>query len=323
MTTRRLLAAICTALVLQSSVGIADALPSRSGTQQELDRLAVEIAKLDEEYNLARIELNNVQHEIRDLEAQRAKAATQLEGLRNETSRRAVAVYRAGLPNTLIALFASESMSEFGRRMGIISQIDTWETKLMESLEITQQRYEHLSASLQDDLVRQESITNTINARRKSLDAKVAQQEAALRQIDSAERARRLAAARPVVVPTNLPASGRARTAVQAAYEQIGKPYRYGAAGPDAFDCSGLTMFVWRKAGVSLPHSSRAQFSATKRVARDALQPGDLVFFGSPIHHVGIYIGDGNMINSPETGDLVRIRSISRRDYAGAGRPGV
>ncbi|MGH9198023.1 MAG: C40 family peptidase, partial [Acidimicrobiia bacterium] len=72
-----------------------------------------------------------------------------------------------------------------------------------------------------------------------------------------------------------------------------------------------------------LPHSSRAQYGATKRVSKGDLQPGDLVFFGSPIHHVGLYIGNGNMINAPETGEYVGIRPAFRRDYVGAGRPGV
>jgi cell wall-associated NlpC family hydrolase len=115
------------------------------------------------------------------------------------------------------------------------------------------------------------------------------------------------------------PAAG-AEAAIAEARRQLGKPYQYGAGGPDSFDCSGLTSWAWRAGGVTLPHSSRAQWSATSRVTIDELQPGDLVFYGSPIHHVGLFIGGGQMIEAPETGKYVQYASIFRRDFVGAGR---
>ncbi|HEX2236633.1 MAG TPA: NlpC/P60 family protein, partial [Actinomycetota bacterium] len=115
----------------------------------------------------------------------------------------------------------------------------------------------------------------------------------------------------------------RAGIAVQAALDQVGDPYQWGAAGPDAFDCSGLTMYAWAQAGVSLPHNSGAQYAATPRVAASDLQPGDLLFFGSPIHHVGMYIGGGQMVAAPYTGSSVGVFPSSRSDFVGAGRPGV
>jgi len=117
------------------------------------------------------------------------------------------------------------------------------------------------------------------------------------------------------------PASGRASVAVRTAYAQLGDPYRWGASGPGSFDCSGLTQFAWRAAGVSLPHSSSAQYGSGPHVSRSSLQPGDLVFFYSPISHVGIYIGGGKMIDAPYPGTSVRITSISQLPYSGAVRP--
>jgi cell wall-associated NlpC family hydrolase len=108
---------------------------------------------------------------------------------------------------------------------------------------------------------------------------------------------------------------------VAEAYDKLGSPYEWGAAGPSRFDCSGLTMWAWARGGVSLPHSSQAQWSATRRIARSDVQPGDLVFFGSPIHHVGIYIGGGSMISAPHSGDVVKIQDAFRSDSVGAGRP--
>jgi cell wall-associated NlpC family hydrolase len=114
--------------------------------------------------------------------------------------------------------------------------------------------------------------------------------------------------------------SSRAGAAVAAAYKQLGAPYDWAADGPGAFDCSGLTAYAWAAAGVDLPHSSQAQFGVGAHVSRSQLAPGDLVFFGSPIHHVGIYVGNGTMIDAPQTGDVVRVQSIDRSDYAGAVR---
>jgi cell wall-associated NlpC family hydrolase len=115
------------------------------------------------------------------------------------------------------------------------------------------------------------------------------------------------------------PADG-ADAAVAEARRQLGKPYEWGGAGPDSYDCSGLTSWAWRAGGEVLSHSSRAQWSETSRVSIDDLQPGDILFYGDPIHHVGIYIGDGQMIEAPETGKVVRITTIYRSDLVGAGR---
>lgn len=119
----------------------------------------------------------------------------------------------------------------------------------------------------------------------------------------------------------SVPAIGAgAGRAVQAALSQVGKPYQWGAAGPNAYDCSGLTSWAWAQAGSSLPHSSRAQYGSTTRVSRDDLQPGDLLFFGNPIHHVGMYIGNGQMVEASRSGTPIRVTSINRSGYVGAGR---
>ena len=115
--------------------------------------------------------------------------------------------------------------------------------------------------------------------------------------------------------------SGRASAAVAAAYSRLGSPYVWGASGPSTFDCSGLTMWAWARGGVSLPHSSQAQYSSGRHVSQSEIQPGDLVFYGSPIHHVGIYVGGGQMISAPHTGTVVKVQSAFRSDYVGAVRP--
>jgi cell wall-associated NlpC family hydrolase len=110
---------------------------------------------------------------------------------------------------------------------------------------------------------------------------------------------------------------------VAVAENQIGKPYQFAASGPGSFDCSGLTMFAWRAAGVSLEHSANAQYHDTRHIPIGDAQPGDLAFFGtrSYVHHVGIIVGGGMMVEAPERGKDVRKSSYFRRDLVAIGRP--
>jgi cell wall-associated NlpC family hydrolase len=118
-------------------------------------------------------------------------------------------------------------------------------------------------------------------------------------------------------------ASSRAGTAVNAAMSQLGVPYvGYQASPGVGFDCSGLTSWAWGQAGVGLPHQSRAQFGSLPHVPIEAAQPGDLLFFYSPISHVSMYIGGGQQIHAPATGDVVKIVPVNWGKVVGVGRPG-
>ena len=119
------------------------------------------------------------------------------------------------------------------------------------------------------------------------------------------------------------PVSGKAGIAVSAAYSQLGVPYKFAAESPGvAFDCSGLTKWAWGRAGVYLPHQSGQQFGSTPHVSKDEAQPGDLIFYYSPIGHVGIYVGNGMMIHAPQTGDVVKLSTVHWNKVVGVSRPG-
>lgn len=105
------------------------------------------------------------------------------------------------------------------------------------------------------------------------------------------------------------------------AYAQIGKPYRYAAVGPNSFDCSGLTMAAWRSAGIRLPHSAASQYHTVRRIGRGQLRAGDLVFFYQGVSHVGIYAGNGKVIDAPQPGQRVALRAMSTMPIVGFGRP--
>ncbi len=134
-------------------------------------------------------------------------------------------------------------------------------------------------------------------------------------QVQNALAGPQLETARPAPAPT-----AAAGVAVRTALAQRGDRYVPGAAGPDAFDCSGLTMYAYAAAGIALPHSSRAQSTMGVAVSRSDLQPGDLVFFYRPVSHVGIYIGNGQMVHASVPGRPVAVTSVDKPGYVGARR---
>jgi cell wall-associated NlpC family hydrolase len=156
--------------------------------------------------------------------------------------------------------------------------------------------------------------------------AEQARQAAARRALVAAAAARARALGFVSLADTPAP-NPTAAAAVRVALGQVGKPYRWGATGPASFDCSGLVRFAYADAGLSLPRTSRQQWSAGRHIQVDGLRPGDLVFFASDpadpstIHHVGMYVGQGLMVHAPHTGALVRVDAVPPSGYAGATRP--
>ncbi|SDF50938.1 C40 family peptidase [Pseudonocardia oroxyli] len=145
---------------------------------------------------------------------------------------------------------------------------------------------------------------------------------AAAAPVEVAQRTVALAAPSNAVAAAALNASPAAKraAALETALAQLGKPYRYGATGPSSFDCSGLTSFAFKNAGVSIPRTSRAQSTVGTPVSKSDLQPGDLVFFYKPVSHVAIYIGNGQVVHASTSGQPVKISNVDNMPFSGARR---
>jgi len=167
-----------------------------------------------------------------------------------------------------------------------------------------QQRLEGTLAKVKGDL---QVLVAQAQAAKAAAEAAAAQ-AALARQAALLSQTRGIA---PVVLGPPPPVSSGAGAAVAAAESRLGAPYVWGAAGPNAFDCSGLVMWAWGRAGVSLPHFSGAQYSATPHISMASLQPGDLVFPSNPADHVAMYVGNGNIIEAPHSGAVVHIVPLS------------
>lgn len=174
------------------------------------------------------------------------------------------------------------------------------------------ERYEQLKSTVQGDLV---DLLREERERREAQALSDAQREAAGYKSKYSSIQRKYG---------NIPkVSARSQQAIRAALSQLGVPYRYGMSSPGkAFDCSGLTTYAWGKAGVGLARNSRAQFNTLPKIPKQLAQPGDLIFTGSPIHHVGIYLGNGTMVHAPQSGDVVKIGPIRWYKVVGVVRPG-
>ncbi|MGH3623154.1 MAG: C40 family peptidase, partial [Sciscionella sp.] len=159
-------------------------------------------------------------------------------------------------------------------------------------------------------------LIDDLRKQNKALQAKIGQVKAALAKLSPADQS---ILSNPGDSGVYIAPAGAAGVAMDAALGERGAAYVWGADGPSSYDCSGLMMYAYGRAGISLPHSAEAQSTMGRSVSRDALQPGDLVFFGSPVHHVGMYVGDGMMVDASTEGVPVRVEPL-QSDYAGARR---
>jgi len=318
VTPATVLAAILGALL---AVPPAAADPTSAEAQRQVEELQRKMAVATEQYNEARIALRASTARQAVMVARSRTLRTQVERYAHDVHRFAASAYRGGRIGAFTALLESGSPQTF------LDQLAT---------------LDHLTRSHRVELDRLVEARRTLAAQQVAVDAEVAtqrtQQKVLAGQKAVIERdLSRWTALRSRFLPRSSrssrdatpstytgPASGKAATAIAFAYRQLGKPYRWGAAGPGSYDCSGLTMASWAQAGVRMEHGARAQYRAFPKVDVSALRPGDLVFYGSPIHHVSLYVGGGKVVDSPETGEVVQLRPTARggnSPIAGAVRP--
>jgi len=325
--------------------------------QEQIEANGAKISAAAEAYNGAVYRAQQAQADIEAAQARIDQSRNESERLRGLVASRAASMYKQATGSAP----ATSSNASYDKRTEAMrerysaaasarddSLIDGY-TRSIEELNEQQAQLETVKAAAEAESTaakqRQKEV-EALNAKQQQLLAQVkgdierlVREEAERREAAARAEAQRAAAARTqsnagaarstpraqspaVEYPTNLPdPSPMAAVAIAFAREQLGKPYRYAAGGPDAYDCSGLTKAAYAAAGLSLPHYSGAQYAMFPKVPLDQLQPGDLVFRGpGGSQHVALYIGNGLVIDAPQTGDVVRIRSMGR--VIGGVRPG-
>jgi peptidoglycan DL-endopeptidase CwlO len=301
----------------------AQAEPDIKDVKARVDRLYHEAEVAQERLHDAKLDLADLRRDLDGLEADQARQDERLDDVREQVSDAVVRQLEGEGISTVGQIVVSEDPGAFLDSLSTMSSFNDLQASLLSDydteLEALEIRREATDART-EEIAR---LTEQLSAEKDTVDDKLAEAEELLSELEAEERERVLASRGSTTrVPTSVPASGRAAAAVQYAMAQVGDDYVYGAAGENAFDCSGLTMRAWAQAGVSLPHSSSAQFSSGSRIAASDLQPGDLVFYYSPISHVGMYIGNGMIVHAANPSTDVAVSGLYSMPYVGAVRPG-
>ncbi|WP_372734002.1 NlpC/P60 family protein [Nocardioides sp.] len=321
----RLVAALSGMALVASSFltasGPAQAEPDIESVQARVDRLYHEAEEATERQHDARLELTELRADLASLKADQERQRRSLEAVRAELQDSIVTQYQGLSMVGVGQVVVSEDPAAFLSGLSTMSALRGVQAQQFDSFATQAKALNIRTQATAGRLAQISRVEKQMTREKATVSEKLAEAKTLLERLKDQEREELLSRS-SVRLPSGVPTSGRAAAAVAYAMAQVGKRYSYGAAGPSSFDCSGLTMRAWGQAGVGLPHSSRAQFGSGPRVAAADLRPGDLVFYYSPISHVGIYIGNGLIVDAANPRAGVRVTSLHSMPYVGAVRPG-
>ncbi len=308
--------------------------------QARLDTLKSQLDQLDQELEIATESLNQAQDKLDALRSEIATAQGDLKKADDAyqvqadlLAKRATEIYRTSDTNTVELILASKSIPDFIQRLDFLGVIGAADANLASQLQAQRDSIRKTNDDLELQRQQAEAAQFDLAARKREIELRISDRQATLLSAQSdllgmlgAEAARRTsteaalfksiiagAASQGIVVAPGSP--------VETALAYHGVPYLWAGATPAGFDCSGLVLYVFAQHGVILPHYSGSQFLLGEKIDPSVIQPNDVVFFGSPVHHVGIYVGGGYFIEAPHTGDFVKISPLAdRSDLAGVRR---
>ncbi len=319
-----LLVGATSALALSVLPGTAAAAPNDPQSltadqlMQQMGQASHQLEIVSEQVNTAQVQLAQEQATVAGADQAAAAAQAKLGSLDGQIRQIARSAYTSGGDHLvrLDLLLTSHSANDFVSQVGTLDAIAGHaNTVVSQAAQAAENAQKAQAQATKAEADAQQSL-DLISGKKAQLQAQIAdfqKQYATLTAPPAAPRAAPVAAA---AAP-----SGAAQTAVNTALAQVGKPYVWGAAGPNSFDCSGLTQYAYAAAGVSLPHSASMQSTMGRPVSKDQLQPGDLVFFYTPVSHVGMYIGNGQMVHASTSGEPVKVVPLSSMpDYNSARR---
>ncbi|MFF4602071.1 NlpC/P60 family protein [Streptomyces sp. NPDC001339] len=345
------LAGAATATALDGT-GQAAPQPTPAQVKDRIDALYQEAEVATQNYNGAKEAADTAREELSRLQDEAARRSRKLNAARAELGAMAASRYRSGGVAPAVQLLLSAdpqryldgaavleragshqaaAVAGYARRLGSVRQVRRQAEDTTRRLAAAETRLKRHRVTVVRKLDAAEQLLSRLTAEQRRL---MASQGPAEDASDTGHEDRRTghgdgllggipagstatAAAGAVTQAPN----SRAAQAVSFAYAALGKPYVWGATGPSAYDCSGLTQAAWKSSGVALPRTTYTQINSGPRINRSQLAPGDLVFFYSGVSHVGLYIGDGKMIHAPHPGAPVRIAPIDQMPFAGATRP--
>jgi peptidoglycan DL-endopeptidase CwlO len=344
MTRRTRLAArlaVAALMTITATIGVSS-LSSAAPSKQDVDAAEARIEQLNqhmsllvEQYDQEQTRLQQIQSRLADARSAAQHAQATADRSVRKLNARAASVYtRVG--SELEVLLGASSFAEFSDRLEYVGSLAQADSDVATQAAHAQQEAKWAGQRLQDAIQEQREALEALRSKENEIRSAISNAKAEFDRINSqyhdyldaqaaAEAAQVSIASGTISPPPGGPPpapNANAQAAIDAAYSVIGTPYVYASADPGVgFDCSGLTMWAWAHAGVYLPHSSEMQYLTLPHISPSDAQAGDLIFFYSPISHVGLYIGGGRMIDANTPGDVVNIRTVNWSYVTGAARP--
>ncbi len=292
--------------------------PSLKELSDRVEKLHVEIETLTEQYNGQREKYKTAKKAADAAQKTLADSQADLAAKRAKAVMLAQNAYITGGLNRSLTFMQSDDPEKFLDRAATTHALETQQSEEVNQLLKAMDAATRAEAGAKTRMEELRTIVADLDAKRDKITSLVTKTESSLFRRALGEAGQ--PGTRAVRVNLPIPGAGKAAAAARWALTQQLKPYVWGAGGPSSYDCSGLVMAAFRRVGISLPHYTGDQWTAGRHISREEMRPGDLVFFYSDLHHVGIYIGGGMMVHAPRTGDVVRVAALGNRPFAGAVR---
>lgn len=313
-----LLAAIAGVAVLLLGTTPAHAEPSVAEIEKQIDVAWNQLEPIIEKHNATRQDLAVKQKQADALAKKIQPLQLQVDMAMGKVSDMAVRAYKGDNASAINAILTTDSPTMLADQLTILDQFARRQQHDVQAVVDLKEKYAAQKAPL-DTLVAQLTRTEAdLAAKKKQIDAEIDRLQKLRIKVYGNGGGGPLA---PAPCPSEYPGGG-AGIAVKYACQQIGKLYVWGAAGPNNFDCSGLMLAAWAKAGVTLPHNAAAQRRVTAYVKRADLRPGDLVFYYADLHHVGMYVGNGWVVHASQAGEPIKMKRVDEGTIHSFGRPG-
>ena len=296
-------------LALPSGVGQAEPQPTDKELKAQAKKVGDQLEQLSEQYNGLKVRLQQAQRASKVAADNARRQQVALDAVQRKVGRLAASSYMNGSVDQAVEFVTAQNPQAMLDQAATLNFFAVQDGTEVQTLAEAMQASQRARKAAQDRAAEVQQLRGEIDKKRSKLQSTYDKVRGKLFDKDPGS-----------VLGLPIIGSGKGAEAVRFAMAKLGRPYVWGAAGPTTFDCSGLTMWAYEQVGINLPHYTGSQWNAGTHVSRSQLQPGDLVFFYSDLHHVGMYIGGGKMIHAPQTGDVVKISSLDGRPFAGAVR---
>lgn len=312
-------AAVTVAVLLQGSASQAQTVTSKPSLKElvaEATQLSNEVDSLGQQFDGLKIQLSHANSEVHiaKLAANRAEAA--MAGSQKAVAQLAAMGYMNGGLDPTLQMLTSGNPDLFLSQASTVQQLDDEAGMRLSTLQHEQVAAERAQATAKEEIATADQLQSEINSKVTTIHTK-------LNLLNSSAMSQAMTIFDKTGSYPNLvlpEATSVGTVALRAALTQRGKPYIWGAAGPDSYDCSGLVEWAFAQEGISLPHYTGSLWNSGMHISRANLEPGDLVFFFADISHVGLYLGNGLMVDAPSSGQVVQVQPVFWDSYVGAVR---